>query len=467
MCRDLLKELLKELRGVPTITIGGWCLQIMSHLEMEGVSSPLSKFIHLTNLPRSKFELELDEESEDCVNFDGEELLCLRKGNLECLAKHLKRVEISGIGADRFGSNHLLALIKFLLGDALVLEKLVIEVKLPTHFVPGKLLGMVEEEEEEQHQLSPLKEPAGATHQEYSWPAIRFDVPPQRAYRFHTRFRTDQKPNNFLKGVKGSPDGTCLLSSSEDNTLRVFALPDYGGDDGTNASSSDLDYRSSRRFVFSLVADSFAANLVVTEGESVYDFCWYPYVSATDRVSCVFASTTRDHPIHVWDATTLQLRCTYRAYDAVDEITAAFSIAFNLAGNKILAGYNKSIRVFDVHRPGRDSEMHSTLQGIISAIALSPAHSGMLATGSYSQTTAIYREDNMELLYVLHGQLGGVTHGDGDGDKTMGVRTHGPAITVASEELSGWEESSPLLFLAGSFRLDAGEGDLTRCSLFI
>lgn len=34
----------------------------------------------------------------------------------------------------------------------------------------------------------------------------------------------------------------------------------------------------------------------------------------------------------------------------------------------------------------------------------------MLATGSYDQTTAIYREDNMELLYVLHGQEGGVTH---------------------------------------------------------
>lgn len=30
--------------------------------------------------------------------------------------------------------------------------------------------------------------------------------------------------------------------------------------------------------------------------------------------------------------------------------------------------------------------------------------------GSYSQTTAIYSEDNMELLYVLHGQMGGVTH---------------------------------------------------------
>lgn len=46
----------------------------------------------------------------------------------------------------------------------------------------------------------------------------------------------------------------------------------------------------------------------------------------------------------------------------------------------------------------------------MSAIAFSPTHTGMLAIGSYSQTSAIYREDNMELLYVLHGQEGGVTH---------------------------------------------------------
>lgn len=140
-------------------------------------------------------------------------------------------------------------------------------------------------------------------------------------------------------------------------------------------------------------------------------------VDTLDLVTCVFASTTRDHPIHLWDAVSGELRCTYRAYDAMDEITAAFSIAFNPAGTKIFAGYNKLVRIFDLHRPGRDFGQHSTLQGnkegqtgIISAIAFSPTHSGMLALGSYSQTTGIYREDNMELLYVLHGQEGGITH---------------------------------------------------------
>lgn len=46
--------------------------------------------------------------------------------------------------------------------------------------------------------------------------------------------------------------------------------------------------------------------------------------------------------------------------------------------------------------------------GIVSSISFSPQN-GMLAVGSYSQTTAVYAEGNMEPLYVLHGQLGGVT----------------------------------------------------------
>ncbi|CAI9108844.1 OLC1v1008543C1 [Oldenlandia corymbosa var. corymbosa] len=238
-----------------------------------------------------------------------------------------------------------------------------------------------------------------------SWPVIDLRVPPYRTCHFFNQFRaTASNPNNFLKAVKWSPDGSCFLTCSDDNTLRLFSLQyDESGTDADSCSASS--------------ADSYNANLVVSEGESVYDYCWYPYMSISSPDTCVFATTTRDHPIHLWDANTGQLRCTYRAYDAMDEITAAFSVSFNPAGTKVIAGYNKSLRIFDVHRPGRDFKQISTLQankegqsGIISSIAFSPSDSGLLATGSYDQTTAIYREDNMELLYVLHGQEGGVTH---------------------------------------------------------
>jgi WD40 repeat protein len=51
-------------------------------------------------------------------------------------------------------------------------------------------------------------------------------------------------------------------------------------------------------------ADSYGASIQVNEGEPVYDFCWYPYMSVSDPATCVFATTSRDHPIHLWDATT-------------------------------------------------------------------------------------------------------------------------------------------------------------------
>lgn len=59
------------------------------------------------------------------------------------------------------------------------------------------------------------------------------------------------------------------------------------------------------------------------------------------------------HPLHLWDAVSGQLRATYRAYDAVDEVTAAYSVAFNRDGTRLLGGYNKAIRIFDTSRPGR------------------------------------------------------------------------------------------------------------------
>ncbi|XP_056159994.1 putative F-box/LRR-repeat protein At3g18150 isoform X1 [Syzygium oleosum] len=59
VCADgLLKELLEQLRGVSTITIGGLCLQVLSALEMEGVLCPLSKCQNLIlRTPVSQLEL--------------------------------------------------------------------------------------------------------------------------------------------------------------------------------------------------------------------------------------------------------------------------------------------------------------------------------------------------------------------------------------------------------------------------
>lgn len=60
------------------------------------------------------------------------------------------------------------------------------------------------------------------------------------------------------------------------------------------------------------------------------------------------------HPIHMWDASSGDMRCTYRAYDAADEVTAATSLAFSLDGSQLLGGFSKVIRTWDTSRPGRD-----------------------------------------------------------------------------------------------------------------
>ena len=65
---------------------------------------------------------------------------------------------------------------------------------------------------------------------EYSWPQLHFDRPPRRLYHFARQFRSvapaagSGSGENFLKGVKWSPDGSSFLTSSDDNSLRLFYL---------------------------------------------------------------------------------------------------------------------------------------------------------------------------------------------------------------------------------------------------
>ena len=63
---------------------------------------------------------------------------------------------------------------------------------------------------------------------------------------------------------------------------------------------------------------------------------------------------TQGHPVHLWDACTGQIRATYRAYDAVDEVTPAISVTFSPDGASVWAGYNRTIHAWDVGRPGRE-----------------------------------------------------------------------------------------------------------------
>lgn len=76
-------------------------------------------------------------------------------------------------------------------------------------------------------------------------------------------------------------------------------------------------------------------------------YCRYPHMSSAEPATSVFVSTSRDHPLHLWDAFTGSLRATYRAYDHLDEVVAANSVCFNTTGDKIFAGKITSVPALD------------------------------------------------------------------------------------------------------------------------
>lgn len=78
----------------------------------------------------------------------------------------------------------------------------------------------------------------------------------------------------FMKGCKWSPDGTCLLTCSDDDTLRFFDLP------------ADL-YLSHKTTYQGCSTTEWTPSLKIKEGEIVYDYCWFPLMSSWNAETCL------------------------------------------------------------------------------------------------------------------------------------------------------------------------------------
>lgn len=231
-------------------------------------------------------------------------------------------------------------------------------------------------------------------------------------YLFHekshpclTHFDSSQfkKIDCYTKGCKWAPDGLCFLTNSNDNVLRVWDVPDV-----LNRAS----YWQSNRSVSPI-----NPSLSMKEGGLIYDFCWYPLMNSWNPVTCCLASTSKDSPVHLWDAFTGQLRATYRAYNQVDEVEAARSIAFDPCGERLYCGFKNCVRIFDVSIPGRSysncnlkSASGETQYGIVSSIAVCPAVPSLFAVGTYTRSIGLYTENTGKALCILQGHEGGITH---------------------------------------------------------
>lgn len=157
--------------------------------------------------------------------------------------------------------------------------------------------------------------------------------------------------NNFLKGVKWAPDGSCLATNSDDHTLRIINLP-----------SQLCSYPMNFDDISELKAD-----LKMKESEIIYDFAWYPTMNSLNPNTCFIATTSKDTPVHLWDAYTGKLVASYRSYNFADEPIAAYSIAFNPDATRLYCGFQKCIRVFDPAVPGREYDERITY-GMLRAI---------------------------------------------------------------------------------------------------
>ncbi|CAD7000532.1 unnamed protein product [Ceratitis capitata] len=204
---------------------------------------------------------------------------------------------------------------------------------------------------------------------------------------------------HYTKGCLWSPDGTCILTAVHLDGMHVIELPN----DLYNTFSTQTI--PSKRSVSTLTSA-----VHVKEGGTVYDYAWYPFMNSSAPETCCWLASRQHEPIHMWDAFTGELRCSYRGYDSVDEVESAIAITFSNDGEKIFGGYKKSIKIFDTKVPGRDLNSIAVKQAI-SCFALTTDNDRTVTTGSWQGLINHYdlRAPKLGPLFTLGGHTGGIT----------------------------------------------------------
>eukprot|EP01116_Phalansterium_solitarium_P011560 TRINITY_DN27293_c0_g1_i1.p1 TRINITY_DN27293_c0_g1~~TRINITY_DN27293_c0_g1_i1.p1 ORF type:complete len:430 (-),score=79.20 TRINITY_DN27293_c0_g1_i1:11-1300(-) len=207
-----------------------------------------------------------------------------------------------------------------------------------------------------------------------------FAVPPTLGYyALELREASLQKRQPvFVKSLHWSPDGTCLLANCEDRRVRLYdfsatvAAAAASLPPAATASICESDPASQHQPSESAGPALLRAALTVTEAEPVHDLAWFPGMRSSDAASCCYASASRDQPIHLWDAYSGRVRCSYRGYRDPDELRTAYSVAFSPFGDRLYVGYSGLVRTLDVAQPtaaATELSLRSSLAGVVSTIS--------------------------------------------------------------------------------------------------
>ena len=108
-----------------------------------------------------------------------------------------------------------------------------------------------------------------------------------------------ENKNNYTRGCLFSPDGLCVLSYNDDNTVRIFEPPQEP-EKHDNLTEKDVNIKELNSAV------------TVPISGPIYDVNWYPLMNSSDPVTCCFAVTAQCQPVHLFDAYDGHLRATYR-----------------------------------------------------------------------------------------------------------------------------------------------------------
>jgi WD40 repeat protein len=158
-----------------------------------------------------------------------------------------------------------------------------------------------------------------------------------------------------------SPDGSCILAANNRRKLSLVG------------PLTDLH--------------EFAS---IQETESITDFEWYPLaVPNSESSTLLFATTSKDQPVHLWDASTRALRASYSTYNQFDEVSSALSLCFDAFGTNLYCGLVNRITCFDVAKPGREYseiQLKDQVPGLISVVSHCKSANGtaLLAFGSFN-----------------------------------------------------------------------------------
>ncbi|KAJ1930608.1 hypothetical protein IWQ60_000116 [Tieghemiomyces parasiticus] len=199
---------------------------------------------------------------------------------------------------------------------------------------------------------------------------------------------------NYPSYGEWSPDGSLFLTTSNDQCLRMFALPEAAAADASPALDSSEPWTAFR---------------CLREGEATMAATWYPGFSYYDPATWCLAVSTRDHPIRLWNAYSGTPVGSYLARDDREQVLSANALRFNLDGSRLYAGYRDLILEFDTHRPGEPLARHPTRstrrsrtgqRGIVSALAFNPDRSGLYAVGTFHNSVGLYTETDHRPLYL-------------------------------------------------------------------